>query len=57
MDLLISANHKRSEVNIGFELLTVDRGQYLTSQVKLAMKWRWHRETVAKFCRFYVPTR
>jgi len=49
MDILLSANHKAGKVNIGFNVVVVDRGQYLTSQVGLAKKWLWNRETVKKF--------
>jgi hypothetical protein len=49
LDLILSANHKSAAVIIGFKLIPVERGQYLTSQVKLAKRWRWHRQTVAKY--------
>jgi DNA replication protein DnaD len=48
MDLLLEANHKPVRVNVGSELIAVNRGQVLTSQVKLAQRWKWHRETVVK---------
>ena len=51
MDILLSANHKAGKVNIGFNVIVVDRGQYLTSQVRLAKKWLWNRETVKNFLR------
>lgn len=47
--LLLSANHQTRKVDIGSKLITVGRGQLLTSQVALAKKWLWHRETVLLF--------
>jgi DNA replication protein DnaD len=49
IDLLLSASHKDHEVSMGTEVFTVKRGQVLTSQVKLAKRWRWNRETVNRF--------
>jgi hypothetical protein len=51
IDLLLSANHKSTSVNFDFTVINVTRGQCITSQVKLAKKWNWHRETVSKFLR------
>src|SRR5262245_61077272 len=31
--------------------MSIERGQYLTSQLKLSRRWGWHRETVSKFLR------
>jgi hypothetical protein len=52
IDLIFSANHKATKLNIDFKTVPVERGQFLVSQVKLAQKWQWHRETVSKFLRF-----
>ncbi len=49
IDLLLSANHQMQKVNVGGRLVVVARGQFLTSQVHLAKRWRWNRETVSKF--------
>jgi hypothetical protein len=46
---MLSANHKMTTVILDFRTIEVSRGQFLTSQVKLAKKWGWHRETVYKF--------
>jgi len=47
--LLLSANHQARKVDIGSRLITIERGQLLTSQVALGRKWSWHRETVLQF--------
>ena len=46
IDLLLAANHKPTVVNIDFTNIEVTRGQILSSQVKLAKRWGWHRTTV-----------
>ena len=49
VDLLLSANHSQGKVPIGSKLLTIERGQLLTSQVALAKKWGWNRKSVNAF--------
>ena len=49
IDLLLRANHKEANIVIGDKAVHVNRGQFVTSQVKLAESWSWHRETVANF--------
>lgn len=49
LDLLLSANHKADSLLLGFWTIHIARGQHLTSQIKLAKRWRWNRKTVSKF--------
>ena len=42
-DLIMLANHENREVPFEGEYYTVRRGQHLTSQVKLAKRWKWDR--------------
>lgn len=49
LDLLLMANHKPGKVHFGGKLITLDRGQLLTSKLKLAEKWGWNRKTVVGF--------
>lgn len=49
IDILLSANHKDRKVNLGNELITVSKGEFITSQVKLADKWGWSRTKVRNF--------
>ena len=44
VDLLLSAYHKGYDCILGNEILHVDRGQYFTSELKLAEKWKWSRK-------------
>lgn len=49
VDLLLLANHRDKRILFNGEIITIKRGQYLTSMVKLAEKWSWDRKTVSKF--------
>lgn len=49
IDLLLLANHRDKKILFNGNIITVQRGQYLTSMVKLAEKWGWGRPTVLKF--------
>jgi hypothetical protein len=51
VDLILRAAHDDHVVLQGNRTLPVARGQVLTSQVKLADRWRWDRETVGRFLR------
>lgn len=49
VDLLLLANHRDKKILFNGEFVTIKKGQYLTSMVKLAEKWKWSRPTVSKF--------
>ena len=49
VDLLLLANHRDKRVLFNGEMITIKRGQYLTSTVKLAEKWGWNRKTVSSY--------
>lgn len=49
IDIILSASHCDNEFMLGFEPIKLKRGEYITSEVKLAKKWSWHRETVRRF--------
>lgn len=49
IDLLMAAEWRDTEVAQGMKIIPVRRGQVFTSQVKLAARWRWNRETVRAF--------
>jgi len=52
VDLIGLANHKDKEILVGFKSILIKRGQVLTSQLKLAKRWRWDRKTVVRFLKF-----
>ena len=49
VDLLLLANHSDKKILFNGDFIIVKRGQYLTSMVKLAEKWKWDRKTVSKY--------
>lgn len=49
IDLLLLANHRDKKILFDDELITIKKGQYLTSLHKLAERWGWSINTVKKF--------
>ena len=49
IDLLFSANHRENKILIDNELVCIKTGSFITSELKLAEKWKWHRTTVRSF--------
>lgn len=49
VDLLLLANHREKKILFNGAMITIQRGQYLTSTVKLAEKWGWNRKTVSSY--------
>lgn len=51
VDLLMKANHKDVEMIVEMSIKTINRGDILTSEVKLSGMWRWSRTKVRDFLR------
>jgi hypothetical protein len=51
IDLLMKANHKDVEMIVEMSIKTINRGDILTSEVKLSGMWRWSRTKVRDFLR------
>lgn len=49
IDLILSANHEEKKILLGNELIIVERGSFITSEVKLSAKWGWSRKKVRTF--------
>lgn len=49
IDLLLLANHKEKKIPFNDDIITIERGQYLTSIRKLADRWGWSTSTVTSF--------
>lgn len=49
IDLMLSANYQPGKVDTGSKVITIRRGQFMTSQVQLGRRWGWNRETVSRF--------
>ena len=51
VELLLLANHRDRKMLFNNEMITIERGQHLTSIRKLAERWRWSRGKVDRFLR------
>ena len=49
IDILLMVNHKPGKVFFNNEIVEVDTGERITSEVKLAKKWGWSRTKVRTF--------
>ena len=49
IDLLLSVNHENNKIYVDGELVTIRRGQILTSIYKLSQRWHWSRNKTYKF--------
>ena len=49
VDLLLTANHSDKKILFNGELITIKRGQILTSVRKLSAKWKWSVNKVYRF--------
>src|SRR5690554_3919120 len=51
VDILLFVNHKPGKVFFNNEIVEVNTGEKITSEVKLAEKWGWSRTKVRTFLR------
>jgi hypothetical protein len=49
VDLLIRASHDDQKEPVGMDLIVINRGQVLTSQLQLSIDWKWDRSRVRLF--------
>lgn len=49
IDLLLSANHNQTKFMLGNEIISAERGDIITSELKLAERWGWSRTKVRDF--------
>lgn len=49
LDLVMMANHRENKFVLGNELVEVERGQFITSELKLMEKWGWSKTKVRSF--------
>lgn len=49
VDILLSANHEGKKISVGNTIINVERGSFITSEVKLAQRWKWSRKKVRRF--------
>lgn len=49
IDLLLMANHKDKKFPLGQEIIDVQRGSFITSELKLMNRWGWSKSKVRRF--------
>ena len=49
IDLLFQANHSDNKFLLGNELITLERGEFVTSELKLMERWGWGKTKVRAF--------
>jgi hypothetical protein len=49
LDLLLSANYNGNKILIDGKMVSIARGEFITSIVKLAARWGWDRKTVRRY--------
>lgn len=49
IDIIMMANHQDNQFVLGNELIKVNRGSFITSEVKLSDRWGWSRTKVRSF--------
>ena len=52
IDILLMANHKDNEFLLGLEKAKVKRGEFITSESKLMLQWKWSKTRVRNFLKF-----
>lgn len=49
LDMLMMASHKDTKFVLGKELITLEKGSFVTSELKLMDRWEWGKEKVRSF--------
>ena len=49
IDLIMTANHEKKTILFDGRLMTIERGQHMTSLKTLAARWGWTRSKVKRF--------
>ena len=48
-DMLLSANHASNRFPLGNEIITLQKGEFVTSELKLMARWGWSKTKVRRF--------
>lgn len=51
IDILLLANHEGNKFLLGNELISLERGEFVTSELKLMERWGWSKTKVRSFLR------
>ena len=54
ISLLLRANHEDTKVVIGNQIVKLNKGSFVTSEIKLAKEWKWGRKKVRDFLNVLV---
>ena len=58
LDILLLANHETKKVEMRDGLVSIRRGQFVTSIDKLAERWKWSEQgRYWMWCDYHVPCR
>ena len=49
IDLIMLANYKPNKVTLGKEVIQIERGTFITSELKLMERWKWSKSKVRAF--------
>ena len=49
IDMLLMANHCENKIPIGDQIITVEAGSFITSQIKLMERWGWSKTKLLRF--------
>lgn len=49
IDLLMMANHQENKFLLGSELIEIQRGSFVTSELKLMERWGWSKTKLRNF--------
>lgn len=49
LDILLMVNHEDKKILVNGQLVTIKRGEKLTSIIKLAERWKWSKRRVMRF--------
>jgi DNA replication protein DnaD len=54
ISLLLKANHEDNKIVMGNKIITVKKGSFITSEIKLSKEWKWSRQKVRDFIQLLV---
>ena len=49
IDIILLANHSENKFPLGKEIITIDEGSFITSELKLMDRWGWSKAKVRRF--------
>ena len=56
ISILLMANHEDKDILFDGQMVTVKRGQFITSVRHLGQKWMWSKDRTLRYLRLLLPT-